>query len=121
MRQVVIPRKGGLEVLEVREPPDRQPREGEVRVGVDAAGVNFADVMARVGLYRDAPPFPRVMGYEVAGVIDLPSRRAGERVLAMPHFGGHSDGGCGSQRQGISMPEGVSFAAGAALPGVWPT
>ncbi len=121
MRQVVIPRKGGPEVLEVRESPDPQPREGEVRVRVRAAGVNFADVMARVGLYPDAPPFPRVMGYEVAGVIDLPSSRAGERVLAMTHFGGHSEVVCVSERQVIPMPEGMSFAEGASIPVVWLT
>ncbi|TMA20152.1 MAG: alcohol dehydrogenase, partial [Deltaproteobacteria bacterium] len=88
MRQVWITRKGGPEVLEVRESPDPQPKAGEVRIRVRAAGVNFADVMARVGLYRDAPPIPCVVGYEVAGEIDLPAERAGERVIAATKFGG---------------------------------
>src|SRR5260221_10461453 len=88
MRQVWISRKGGPEVLEVREAPDPQSGPGEVRIRVKAAGVNFADLMARVGLYRDAPPIPCVMGYEVAGEIDLPAERAGERVIAGTRFGG---------------------------------
>src|SRR3954465_7026890 len=86
MRQVWIARKGGPEVLEVREAPDPQPGPGQVRIRVKAAGVNFADLMARVGLYRDAPPIPCVMGYEVAGEIDLPRERAGEKVIAGTRF-----------------------------------
>ena len=54
MREVVIPRIGGPEVLELRERPDPTPGPGEVRVRVRASGVNFADVMARLGLYPDA-------------------------------------------------------------------
>src|ERR1700722_9021988 len=53
MRQVVITRYGTPEVLQVRETPDLAPRDGEVRIAVHAAGVNFADVMARLGL---SPP-----------------------------------------------------------------
>ena len=70
MRQVWITRKGGPEVLEVREAQDPTPKEGEVRIRVRAAGVNFADVMARLGFYRDAPPLPCVVGYEVSGTVD---------------------------------------------------
>src|SRR5450759_5843893 len=54
MRQVWIPRLGGPEVLEVREAPDPEPGPGQVRIKVGAAGVNFADTMARIGLYPDA-------------------------------------------------------------------
>ena len=67
MRQVWITRRGGPEMLQLREAPDPQPGPGEVRIRVRAAGVNFADVMARRGLYPDAPPIPFVPGYEVAG------------------------------------------------------
>ncbi len=70
MRQVWIPRKGPPEVLEVREAPDPMPGPGEVRVRVAASGVNFADILARIGLYPDGPPLPAVVGYEVAGVVD---------------------------------------------------
>ncbi|HEU0302436.1 MAG TPA: hypothetical protein VFR37_23455, partial [Longimicrobium sp.] len=70
MRQVWITRRGGPEVLQVREAPDPRPAEGEIRIRVAAAGINFADVLARMGLYPDAPPLPTVVGYEVAGTVD---------------------------------------------------
>ena len=59
MRQIWIPKTGEPEVLEVREAPDPEPLSGEVRVRVRASGINFADVLARMGLYPDAPPLPR--------------------------------------------------------------
>ncbi|GAB4131698.1 MAG: quinone oxidoreductase [Bacteroidia bacterium] len=68
-------------------------REGFVRIRVEAFGLNFADVMARKGLYRELPPLPAVPGYEVVGVIDDPGSsafRKGERVLAFTRFGGYA-------------------------------
>src|SRR5512137_2487550 len=96
MRSVWITRHGGPEVLEAREGPDPVPGPGEVRVRVRAAGLNFADVMARLGLYPDAPPTPCVVGYEAAGVVDAvgPGTTGvapGDRVVAATRFGGHSD------------------------------
>ena len=58
MRQAVIARHGAPDVFEMRESPDPIPGEGEVRIRVRAAGVNFADVLARIGLYPDAPKPP---------------------------------------------------------------
>ena len=121
MRQVVITRHGGPEVLQVQEAPDPQPREGEVRIRVKAAGLNFADVMARVGMYRDAPPPPAVMGYEVAGEIDLPRERAGERVIGMPRFGGQSELVCVKAGKTMPIPAKLSFAEAASIPVVWLT
>jgi NADPH:quinone reductase-like Zn-dependent oxidoreductase len=121
VRQVWIARKGGPEVLEVRESPDPQPKAGEVRIRVRAAGVNFADVMARVGLYADAPKLPCVMGYEVAGEIDLPASRAGEKVIATTKFGGQSELVCADERMVMPLPAGLSFAEGASIPVVWLT
>src|SRR5215472_846079 len=100
MRQIWITKKGPPEVLEVREAPDPEPREGEVRVRVRASGINFADLMARVGLYPDAPKLPCVIGYEVSGTIDAVGPGVegagkglvvGDRVFAMPKFGGYTD------------------------------
>jgi len=56
--------------LKVQEAPDPQPRKGEVVVQVKAAGLNFAEILARQGLYPDGPKKPCVMGYEVAGVVE---------------------------------------------------
>src|SRR5258708_27170307 len=58
---------GSYQVLQVREAPDPTPRVGEVRIRVEASGINFADLLARMGLYPDPPKIPCVVGYEVAG------------------------------------------------------
>src|SRR6266478_3142377 len=70
MRSVWITRTGPPEALEVRDGPDPVPGPGQALVRVRATGVNFADVMARLGLYPDAPPRPCVVGYEVAGTVE---------------------------------------------------
>lgn len=121
MRQVWIPRVGAPEVLEVREAPDPTPGPGEVRVAVEAAGVNFADIMARRGLYRDAPPLPAVVGYEVAGTIDavgagVSQDRLGEPVVAMTRFGGYSSAVVVPAVQVARRPEGFDAVRAASLP-----
>ena len=122
MRQVWITRKGGPEVLEVREAPDPQPGPGEVRIRVRAAGVNFADLMARRGLYPDAPRLPFVPGYEVAGEIDAGEPvRFGERVLALTRFGGYSDVVVVPSKRAIAIPPALSFPEAASIPVVWLT
>ena len=121
MRQVVLTRRGGPEVVEVRDAPDPQPAAGEVRIRVRAAGLNFADVMARVGMYPDAPKLPAVMGYEVGGEIDLPAERAGEKVLAMTKFGGQSELVCVPAGLAMPIPRGLGFAEAAAIPVNWLT
>ncbi len=68
----------------------------DILIKVDASGINFADVMARRGLYRAAPPLPAVLGYEVVGVVievKDPSNNhfLGKRVLAMTRFGGYAE------------------------------
>ena len=70
MRAVWITGHGGPGALQVRETADPVPGQGQVRIRVSAAGLNFADVMAAQGLYPDAPKPPCVVGYEVAGVVD---------------------------------------------------
>ncbi len=121
MRAIWITRKGGPEVLEVRQGPDPVPAPGQVRVRVRAAGLNFAEVMARVGLYPDAPPPPCVLGYEAAGVVDAlgpgtPGPPPGTRVVALSRFGAHADLVCVPARQVVPLPDGVGFEEAAALP-----
>ena len=94
MRAVVITKHGDPSVLQVQQRPDPPPPgRGQLRVAVRAAGVNFADHLARVGLYPDAPKLPAVVGYEVAGTVEavgdgVDPNRLGERVLAGTRFGG---------------------------------
>lgn len=121
MRSVWITRHGGPEVLQVREAPDPAPRAGEVRIRVRAAGLNFAEVMARQGLYPDAPKPPCVVGYEVAGVVDavgpgVERPTVGARVFALVRFGGHADAVCATAASVLEIPEGVGFEEAAALP-----
>lgn len=121
MRQVWIPRIGGPEVLEVREAPDPTPGPGQVRVRVEAAGVNFADLMARMGLYPDAPPPPAVVGYEVAGTIDavgdgVDGVAPGQRVVAMTRFGGYSDVVVIPAAQALLLPDALETRAAAGIP-----
>src|SRR5271157_2952469 len=70
MRQIWISKSGPPEVLVVKEAPDPHPAAGEMRIRVEASGVNFADIMGRLGLYPDLPRIPVVPGYEVAGRVD---------------------------------------------------
>lgn len=121
MRQIWIPKAGPPEVLEVRKEADPSPGSGEVRIRVDAAGVNFADISARLGTYQDCPPMPVVVGYEVAGRVDAVGNGAGMRwmgkdVLALTRFGGYSDVVCVPTAQVFERPSGMDARTGAALP-----
>ena len=121
MRAIWIMKAGGPEVLAVQETPDPEPDPGQVRIRVHAAGLNFAEVMARQGLYPDAPKTPCVVGYEVAGVVDklgpdVTTLDVGQRVLALVRFGGHADTVCAPAERVLPMPDDLSFTDGAALP-----
>jgi NADPH:quinone reductase-like Zn-dependent oxidoreductase len=125
MRAVVITKHGGPNVLKVQEQPDPELGPGEVRIDVAAAGINFADVMARMGLYPDAPKTPCVVGYEVAGTIlelgegaSTPARplNHGERVFASTKFGGYASQVVVPASLVVALPERLTFEQGAAIP-----
>ncbi len=121
MEQIWIPRTGEPSVLEVRSAPNPSPGPGEVRIQVEAAGVNFADLMARMGLYPDAPPLPTVVGYEVAGTIDqvgegVDAKRIGEAVIALTRFSGYSSSVVVKSFQAVVRPTGMDAVTGAAIP-----
>ncbi|MFN8161270.1 MAG: medium chain dehydrogenase/reductase family protein [Solirubrobacterales bacterium] len=121
MRAVVLTATGDPEVLRVEERPDPPVGPGEVRIAVRAAGVNFADTLARVGLYPDAPPTPCVLGYEVAGEIEavgegVGGRSVGERVMAATRFGGQAELVTVPAGQALPLPERLGFEQGAAFP-----
>jgi len=121
MRSVWITRTGPPEVLEAREGPEPSPGNGEVLVRMRAAGINFADVMARLGLYPDAPKLPCVVGYEVAGTVErvgsgVSGLNAGDRVVALTRFGGYTEAIAVPAAQVFPMPAAMSFEEGAAVP-----
>jgi len=121
MRQVVTTKNGGVEVLKVQEAPDPKPATGEVVVRVKAAGLNFADILARQGLYPDGPRKPCVMGYEVAGVVESLGEGVdpdwmGKPVVAMTRFKGQAEMVAVGATQLFEKPESLSFEEAAAVP-----
>lgn len=121
MRAVVITKHGGPSVLKVEEQPDPKLGAGQVRIDVAAAGINFADVMARMGLYQDAPKTPCVVGYEVAGTIlelgdGVEGLTPGQRVFAGTQFGGYASQVVVPASDVVALPDELSFEQGAAIP-----
>src|SRR3954465_15033193 len=119
MRQIVTTANGDIDVLKVQEKPDPTPGGGEVVIRVRAAGLNFADILARQGLYPDSPPKPCVMGYEVSGVVeavgkDVNTSFAGKPVVAMTRFGGQSELVPVKATQMFEKPEKLTFEQAAA-------
>src|SRR2546423_15672013 len=96
MGAVVITRHGPPEGREAEERPDPPVGPGEARIAVKAAGINFADTLARLGLYPDAPKVPCVVGYEAAGEIESvgergDSHKVGDRGVAGTRFNGQAE------------------------------
>jgi NADPH:quinone reductase-like Zn-dependent oxidoreductase len=121
MRAVVIPRHGPPDVLDVQEWPDPPVGPGQVRIAVKAAGINYADLLARAGAYPDAPSPPCVVGYEVAGEVEsvgdgVEKFAPGDRVMAGTRFGGQAELGTVPANQVLALPESFSFEQGAAFP-----
>lgn len=121
MKALVQTGNGGPGVLQVQERPDPPVGPGEIRIAVKAAGINFADTMARVGLYPDAPKPPCVMGYEISGEVEslgegVSDFGVGDRVMAGTRFGGQAELVTVPADQVLPLPERLSFEQGAAFP-----
>ncbi len=126
MIQVRVSRFGTPDVLEVVELPDPDPGAGEVCVAVSAIGVNFADIMARMGLYPDAGKPPLVTGYEFAGTVSKTGAgvthiREGDPVVGMRNFGCYASSVVTDSQMVIRRPDGVDAVKGAAFPVVYVT
>jgi NADPH:quinone reductase-like Zn-dependent oxidoreductase len=126
MRALVITKHGPPEVLKVLDRPDPEVGPGEVRIAVKAAGLNFSDLLARVGMYPDAPKPPCVIGYEVAGDVEsvgdgVESVKPGDRVISGSRFGGQAELMVAREGDIVPLPEAWSYEQGAALPVVYAT
>lgn len=121
MRAVVLTRRGPPEVMRVEEWPAPSPGPGEVRISVEAAGVTFSDLLARVGMYPDSPRPPCILGYEVAGTIEtlgpgVEGLSPGDRVAAGVRFKGQAELVVVRAGDVIPLPVDLTAAAGAAIP-----
>ncbi len=122
-RRVIYSKYGEPEVLRVEEHATPNPGPGEVRIDVAFAGVNYADVIARRGFYKWAPPFPTCVGFELSGVVSalgagVTSHAVGDRVVAVTRFGGYADQVVVEAARAWHLPSELSLAVGAAIPAV---
>ena len=126
MRAVVVRRYGHPEVLETQQAPDPQPKPGEVLIRVKAVGVNFADLLQRMGLYPGAPKPPFVPGLELAGVVERVVEgtkerederlKPGDAVTAITHFNAYAEWAVAPAEEVYRLPAGMTFEDGAAIP-----
>jgi NADPH2:quinone reductase len=120
MKAIVLDRHGGPEVLRVREIPDPAPGAGQVRVRVEAIGVNYAEVLSRKGLYGWAPAMPYTPGMEAAGTIDalgagVEGRAIGQRVIVGAQYGAYAEKVVVPERQALPAIPGFSTDENAAI------
>lgn len=118
--QVLVKTGPASKAFEMRELPDPIPGNGQVRIAVETFGLNFADVLARRGLYQDAPPLPSVLGYDVVGRVDAVGPECGRmkegmRVVAMTRFGGYATKAISNCCGAVPLPDDYDAAAATAL------
>lgn len=121
VKQVQVTRRGGPRVLQVVKGSQPQPQSGEILIRTRFAGINFADIMTRLGLYGGAPKLPYVPGFEVVGEViktgpGVNNFDLADQVLAITNFGGYSSHVVVPREQVRKVPEGISMEAAAALP-----
>lgn len=121
MKAAVLIKNGdAFSAFEIREVPKPEPGAGEVLIKVAAFGLNFADVMARNGMYKEAPPLPVILGYDVAGYIEavganVSTLKTGDRVVAMTRFGGYAEYAVTNATAAAVIPGDIDMAAATAL------
>ena len=121
MQRVVVRKPGDVSRLEFSPISELKPKSGEVLLRVEASGVNFADLVARMGMYQDAPPFPMGLGYEVSGVVeelgpDVDPNWLGSSVVSLTQFTGYASHVVVPVEWMARRPESMSAAVGAAIP-----
>jgi NADPH:quinone reductase-like Zn-dependent oxidoreductase len=121
MRAITLRRPCSPGALKLEERPDPAPGPGEVVIGVRAAGVNFADVLSRQGLYHDAPRAPYVLGLETSGTIvaagdGVSGLRVGQRVLAYHETGGYAEKVAVPASQVFPIPDSIPYQSAVLLP-----
>lgn len=121
MRAVILTKFGkSKDAFEIQERPMPIPKDHEICVKSEAFGLNFADVMARQGLYQDCPPLPTILGYEVVGVIhsvgkNVTDFKVGQRVVSLTRFGGYAEYAVADARAAAVIPDDMDYCVAAAL------
>lgn len=122
MKKIVIDTYGASNLMKILEADDlNNPKEDEIIIDVKYSGINFADVVMRIGLYKDAPPRPFVPGYEVSGVVSkvgskISHVKPGDNVLAGTRFGGYASQVIAKDYQVIPIPSHLDLKEAAAIP-----
>src|SRR5580704_6803659 len=126
MRALVIGQHGPPKNLKMQQRPDPQPKAGEVLVRVKVVGVNFADILQRMGLYPGAPKPPFVPGLEIAGVVEKTAEggkqsedqplRPGDAVAALTGLNAYAEWIAVPAPQAYRLPAGMPFEDAAAIP-----
>jgi NADPH:quinone reductase-like Zn-dependent oxidoreductase len=126
MRAMVVKRYGNADVFEMRELPDPQVHAGEVLIRVKAVGVNFADLLQRMGVYPGVPKPPFVPGFEVSGVVEKVADggraaegelvQPGDAVCAFTQYNAYAEWVAVPARQVYRLPAGMAFDDAAAIP-----
>ncbi len=121
MKAIYIVKHGSAdEAFEMRETPKPVPKPGQVLIKVEGFGLNFADIMARKGMYREAPPIPSLIGYDVCGTVETVGSNVqnvaeGDRVTAMTRFGGYAEYALTDARAVAKIPKNISVTDATAL------
>jgi NADPH2:quinone reductase len=118
--RIVVTHYGGPDALRVLEEECPEPKPGEVRVRVLAAGVALPDVMAREGIHPETPPVPFTPGWDLVGVVDrvgggVSGIEPGQLVSAMPIHGAYAEFVCLPQRELVPVPSGSDAAEAVSL------
>lgn len=123
--QIIISGYGKPEKLKTQKAQKPTLGVGEVGIEVHYSGINFADIMARLGIYPDAPKAPCVVGYEVSGIVkevaDGVNIKPGTKVAALTRFGGYSSYVCVDQAQVVELKPEADLQTACAIPVVYLT
>ena len=124
MKAAVVTKHGSPDRFELQELPTPTPGPGEVCIRVSKAGINFADILSRMGLYPGAPSPPFTPGMEVSGTIDqlgpdVDGFKIGDRVVGSGTNGGYSTHTIANSKGIFKIPDKISFEVAAAFPAVY--
>lgn len=118
--RIIVTHYGGPDALQVLEEECPEPKHGDVRVGVLAAGVSLPDLMMREGVHPETPPLPFTPGWDLIGVVDrladgISVLEPGQIVAALPISGAYAEFVCLPQRELVPVPSGLDAAAAVSL------